>query len=192
MAHHLQTSVVLRGLAMYEYTKATPPGWKEYIHGYPLKLYLEELWLWIRTTDVPPDNIGPIAVGRLKGAAYRMVLKMRILRQNGTTLFTDEALATRAEILFPASPSVGLFRTIPATPSGLDMLIQILEESFGELEYDAEGATWIASSFSTEAVALSMITVQPPESDVRQRRARSWTSTTSQNSYLPGSCRTDF
>ena len=63
-----------RGIPLDEYTKATPPGWKPHMQDYSLRLYLEKLRLWLRTTDIgtgDPAKVGPTVVGRLRGAAYR-------------------------------------------------------------------------------------------------------------------------
>ena len=91
-----------RGIPLGEYTKATPPGWKPHMQDYSLRLYFEKLRLWIRTTDLGngPENqakIGPTVVGRLRGAAYRVVMKMRPPRQDGRILVGDEAISALAE-----------------------------------------------------------------------------------------------
>ena len=54
-----------RGIAMDEYTKNCPPGWQPHVANYPLKTYFEKLCLWLRTTDVAKEAIGPTVVGRL-------------------------------------------------------------------------------------------------------------------------------
>ena len=66
------------GPALDEYTKSVPPGWMPGIYGYPLKLYLEKFDLWKRQTNVTEDEIGVTMVGRLKGKAYRVAMKIRI------------------------------------------------------------------------------------------------------------------
>ena len=43
-------------------------------------------------TDVPSEVHGCLVVGRLKGAAYRIAMKVRVRRQDGTTLTSDEAV----------------------------------------------------------------------------------------------------
>ena len=100
--------------------------------SYPLKTYLEKLRLWLRTTDVAPHAIGPTIVGRLKGAAYRICMKIRLVRQNGDILLADEALAAMAE---PEDMNQGL----PATTSGLEAMIQTLKDAYGEEEQMLDG-----------------------------------------------------
>ena len=93
-----------RGIPLDEYTKATPPGWKPHMQDYSLRLYLEKLRLWLRTTDIgtgDPAKVGPTVVGRLRGAAYRVVMKMRIPRQDGRILVGDEAIAALTEAEIP-------------------------------------------------------------------------------------------
>ena len=95
-----------RGIPLGEYTKATPPGWKPHMSDYSLRPYLEKLRLWIRTTDLgqgDQSKIGPTVVGRLRGAAYRVVMKMRLPRQDGRVLVGDEAVAVPGSILMTGS-----------------------------------------------------------------------------------------
>ena len=74
----------VRGITLEDYTKACPPGWAPYMHNYPLKLYKEKLALWLRITDVEPAKLGPTVLGRIKGPAYRIIMKMRVPRQPST------------------------------------------------------------------------------------------------------------
>ena len=71
----------IRGLALEDYTKNTPPGWQAHMSNYPLKTYKEKLSLWMRTTDVQGEALGPTILGRIKGAAYRIIMKMKVPRQ---------------------------------------------------------------------------------------------------------------
>ena len=128
-----------RGIPLDEYTKATPPGWKPHMQDYSLRLYLEKLRLWLRTTDLGEGNyakIGPTVVGRLRGAAYRVVMKMRVPRQNGQILVGDEAIAALAEPEIQENYQAGQ-PYVQGTPSGMDMLIQILQENYGALELES-------------------------------------------------------
>ena len=87
-----------RGIPLDEYTKVTPPGWKPHMSDCSLRLYLENLRLWIRTTDIGDNTkIGPTVVGRLRGAAYRQFMKMRFPRQDGRVLAGDEDVAALNE-----------------------------------------------------------------------------------------------
>ena len=143
-----------RGIALEEYTKNTPPGWAPYMNNYSLKLYKEKLALWLRTTDVENEKLGPTIVGRIKGAAYRIIMKMRVPRQptpehpDGYYVTADAGVAALAQ---PAIPAVeGYWDAqqgiqvhgrpgFPATPSGVDMIIQTLEAQYGELQTDLKG-----------------------------------------------------
>ena len=66
----------VRGITLEDYTKTCPPGWAPYMHDYPLKLYKEKLALWLRITDIEESKLGPTVVGRIKGPAYRIIMKM--------------------------------------------------------------------------------------------------------------------
>ena len=128
-----------RGIPLDEFTKGCPPGWSPHLVQYPLKLYREKLRLWLRTTDVAEEAVGPTIVGRLKGAAYRLALKVRVPRQDGRTLVGDEALCALRE---PAQydPTTGA-ELLPGTQSGLQKFLELLEESFGEEEQDVQAAS---------------------------------------------------
>ena len=131
-----------RGVPLDEYTKATPPGWRPHMQDYSLHLYFAKLRLWIRTTDLGngPENqakIGPTVVGRLRGAAYRVVMKMRLPRQDGRVLVGDEAISALAENEIPENIQAGQ-PYVPGTPSGMDMIFQILQENYGALEHDVQ------------------------------------------------------
>ena len=76
----------VRGLPLEEFSRNVPPGWKPHQFNYPLRLYLEKLRLWLRTTDLDSGAVGPTVVGRLKGSAYRVAMKIRAHRQHGEVL----------------------------------------------------------------------------------------------------------
>ena len=101
-----------RGLPLDEYTRSCPPGWKPHMTNYPLRTFIEKLRLWKRQTELDEAVQGPVVVGRLKGAAYRIAMKIRVRRQNGFELMGDEAVAA------PAEPE--LVDSTPACRSGLE------------------------------------------------------------------------
>ena len=127
---------------MEDYTKSCPPGWQPYMHNYPLKLYKERLSLWLRITDVAEEKLGPIVLGRIKGSAYRLIMKIRLPRQPDAEhgwqphyLTADAAIAAPAQVATPAveawmddqgnhHPARPAFA---AQPSGVDMMLQILD-----------------------------------------------------------------
>ena len=65
------------------------------MRNYSLITYEEKLRLWMRMTDIPGDCQGSVVVGRLKGSAYRIAMKIRLKRQDGSTLYQDEAVKPR-------------------------------------------------------------------------------------------------
>ena len=87
----------VRGLPLEEFSKNVPPGWKPHQFNYPLRLYLEKLQLWLRTTELTAESVGPTVVGRLKGAAYRVAMKIRAHRQDGSMLVGVEAISAPRE-----------------------------------------------------------------------------------------------
>ena len=137
---------------MEDYTKSCPPGWQPYMHNYPLKTYREKLALWLRITDITEDKLGPTVLGRIKGSAYRLIMKMRVPRQptpehpNGYFLTEDAAVAAPAQPAIPATDAWqdgNVFHPArpgyPAMPSGMEMLLQVLDEQYGELATDLKG-----------------------------------------------------
>ena len=87
----------IRGLPLDEFSRSVPPGWRPHLSSYPLKDYKDKLKLWLRMTDVSLAQIGPTVVGRSKGAAYRVALKIRDRRQDGPILTLDDAIVAQAE-----------------------------------------------------------------------------------------------
>ena len=127
----------VRGLPLEEYSKSVPPGWKPHQHSYPLRLYLEKLRLWLRVVDMDQGAIGPTVVGRLKGAAYRVAMKIRSTRQDGTQLTGDAAVAAPAEAE-TRDPNTGEV-VQAASPSGLQLVLDALQAAYGEEEQDVQG-----------------------------------------------------
>ena len=127
----------VRGLPLEEYSKFVPPGWKPHQHSYPLRLYLEKLRLWLRVADMDQGAIGPTVVGRLKGAAYRVAMKVRSQRQDGTTLTGDAAVAAPAEPEV-TDPTTGVVLQ-EAVISGLQLVLNALQAAYGEEEQDVQG-----------------------------------------------------
>ena len=127
----------VRGLPLDEYSKSVPPGWKPHQHSYPLRLYLEKLRLWLRIADMDQGAIGPTVVGRLKGAAYRVAMKIRSTRQDGSQLTGDAAVSApaEAEVTDPQTNTV----VHEASLSGLQLVLNALQAAYGEEEQDVQG-----------------------------------------------------
>ena len=66
--------------------------------NYPLRLYVEKVKLWLLITDLDMSKIGPTIVGRLKGASYRLAMKITVPRQDGTILRGPDAVSAEAEV----------------------------------------------------------------------------------------------
>ena len=63
---------------------------RSHMHSYAVKLYIEKLELRRRTTGmVERCRIDPIIVGRHRGAAPRLVMQMKLQRQDGAILAGD-------------------------------------------------------------------------------------------------------
>ena len=121
----------LRGIPLDEYTRQCPPGWRPYVRNYTLNTYEEKLRLWMRMTDIPADCQGSVIVGRLKGSAYRIAMKIRLRRQDGTMLYQDEAVNAPAE-------AEDVNNALPATPSGLQQILADLRQAFGDDSQDLQ------------------------------------------------------
>ena len=121
----------LRGIPLDEYTRQCPPGWRPYVRSYSLITYEEKLRLWMRMTDIPGDCQGSVVVGRLKGSAYRIAMKIRLRRQDGSMLYQDEAVNAPAQA---EDPGQGL----EATPSGLQQILADLRTAFGDDSQDLQ------------------------------------------------------
>ena len=119
------------GLPLDQYTKACPPGWRLGLHDYPLKRYLDLLRLWYRLTDFDKEQVGPAVAGRLVGRPFTLATEMTITRQDGTVLQGDAALA-------PPGEEAGVGNTPPASPSGLNALIRLLQQNYGTESQDQQ------------------------------------------------------
>ena len=120
----MATVASVGGLPLDEFSKSTPPGWRNGLKDNTFRLYLEKLRLWNRMTDVAEGNKGVTIAGRLKGRAYKTALKLKIQRVREdpnnpgqlilATLTGDEAIAEPAseavvrpadgQVLLPAQP----------------------------------------------------------------------------------------
>ena len=61
-------------LALDNFTRATPPGWRPGIRRYPYKRLLQLMKLWWRQTDVDEARADITIAGRLRGAAFQFAL----------------------------------------------------------------------------------------------------------------------
>ena len=116
-----------QGLPLDQYTKTCPPGWRLGMAKYPLKRYIDLLRLWYRLTDFNNEQVGPAAAGRLSGRPFSLATEMTLQRQNGQVLVGDAALAFPGEQ--PGVDANGL--ALPATPSGLQRVMTVLQEKYG-------------------------------------------------------------
>jgi hypothetical protein len=134
MAHPVDT----RGLALDEYTKSCPPGWRPHMASYPLRTYVEKFELWMNMTDIQHHQIGSTMVGRLKEAAYRLAMKARITLQDGTVLLGSNAVIFPGEPAIEADAHAGVV-AVPRTSSGVETIFAILQAAYGDVEMDMQG-----------------------------------------------------
>ena len=80
--------------------------------------------------------------GRLKKGAYSLAVKLRLPRQNGTTVYGDEALSAMRE---PEIVDVNGIVTHAATPSGMQALLKALTDAYGI--HDQDELTIFLSNF---------------------------------------------
>ena len=137
-------------ISLDAYTKFCPPGWEPHLAWYPLKNYRENLDLWGHlitdpdTGRVPPMSyVGPLIIGRLRGSAKRLALKMTLTYP--TEAYPEVAAELRgttitgtAVIVFggiPENQSTGF----PGMPSGLVHMLYEFEAAYGRDAQDVSG-----------------------------------------------------
>ena len=86
-------------LSLEEFKKDTPPGWDPHLPNYLFRAYEEKFMLWkIMVRDVyQPHEIGPLVVGRLKNAANRLAMKIKMVFATGQVLEGPEAIGMAAQ-----------------------------------------------------------------------------------------------
>ena len=67
------------GMPLDAFNRGCPPGWRPGIQTYPFRRYMQLVRLWWRQTDVQEHQVGPIMVGRLRGAAFQLAMSLRQL-----------------------------------------------------------------------------------------------------------------
>ena len=98
-------------------------------------------------------QIGPTVVGRLKGAAYRIALKIRVKRQDGSILTLDDAIVAQAEpqVTDPLAGDV----QAEATVSGIQQTSMICKKPMVMRSKTCKEMLYSASSISIVATVLS-------------------------------------
>ena len=118
------------GLALENYTKSTPPGWRPGIAGYPFRLYVQRMRLWYRITELSSSACGPAAIGRLSGRPYSLILEtLRLTTQEGEVLQGDAALAFEGQAAIAAAPATADTPAVTAQPevlNGMEAMLQLL------------------------------------------------------------------
>ena len=118
------------GLAVENYTKSTPPGWRPGIAGYPFRLYVQRMRLWYRITELSSSACGPAAIGRLSGRPYSLILEtLRLTTQEGEVLLGDAALAFEGQSAIAAVPATADTPAVEAQPevlNGMEAMLQLL------------------------------------------------------------------
>ena len=143
-----------RHLALDEYTKFIPPGWEPHLSWYSLKNYRDNLELWGHLiaeddgTTPPMNTVGPLVIGRLKGAAKRLAMKISMeypqephslipANKRGTTI-TGIAAIVHERIPEEYDPNTGVM-ICRGMPSGLQLLLQQFDDAYGKDDQDISG-----------------------------------------------------
>lgn len=94
---------------MQEFRREIPPGWAPGDSSHPLKLYMEKLQLWYKTTALEDEVVGPMVAGRLHGRAAKVAMTLRVPRPDGAYDVGPEALSRLSvdEVLDPVTWSSG-------------------------------------------------------------------------------------
>ena len=59
-------------MALEEFTKFIPPGWRPGLRTYTFTDYMQKLRLWWSFCEVNETSVGPLVAARLKGQAFRL------------------------------------------------------------------------------------------------------------------------
>eukprot|EP00435_Cladocopium_sp_Y103_P056006 s391_g18.t1 len=121
-------------LPLQEFRREIPPGWSPGDTSYPLKLYMEKLQLWYKTTTLEDEVVGPMVAGRLHGRAAKVAMSLRVPRPDGSYDVGPEALSRLSvdEVVDPASGQV----IQQPIASGVQYLITALRQTFGQQDQD--------------------------------------------------------
>ena len=121
-------------LPLQEFRRDVPPGWQAGDPAYPLRLYLEKLQLWYRTTNLDDEIVGPMVAGRLHGRAAKVAMMLRVPRPDGGYDVGPEALA-RLSVDEVLDPNTGAVIQQPIA-SGVQYLLMALRSAFGQQDQD--------------------------------------------------------
>ena len=121
-------------LPLQEFRRDTPPGWAPGDPGYPLRLYLEKLQLWYKTTTAEDEVVGPLIAGRLHGRAAKVAMSLRIPRPDGQLDIGPDALSRLAvdEVVDPNTGAI----IQNHIASGVQYLMHALRQAFGQRDQD--------------------------------------------------------
>lgn len=121
-------------LPLQEFRREIPPGWAPGDSSYPLKLYMEKLQLWYKTTTLEDEVVGPMVAGRLHGRAAQVAMTLRVPRPDGAYDVGPEALSRLSvdEVLDPVTGAV----VQQPIASGVQYLITALRQTFGQQDQD--------------------------------------------------------
>ena len=121
-----------KGLALEDFSKTIPPGWKPHIRGYTFRKYMQKLRLWWRITDEDrEERIGPLIVSRLKSTPFTQAMSFSIRRQ-GVTYRGDEAVSLPAVEADPVNQ-------IQAEHSGIRQFLDMMKNLYELHDQDRVG-----------------------------------------------------
>ena len=121
-----------KGLALEDFSKTIPPGWKPLVRGYTFRKYMQKLRLWWRITDEDrEERIGPLIVSRLKSTPFRQAMSFTIVR-DGVTYRGDEAVSLPAVAEDQA-------RGVQAEHSGIRQFLDVMKGLYELHDQDRVG-----------------------------------------------------
>ena len=162
------------GLPLNVYNTKMPPGWKPGDPKHSFKAYEQLVRLWIRQTDLRPEQIGIAMIGRLYGQAFQLGLRIQRLRWDPVS--GETRLMAGDELLAQGSTTAGVDaagNNIPAQVHGGSVLLDELKAEYGQHIQE----TYTKEGISSKAPFLITATLlQELKSNVDIKRAAAFIS----------------
>ena len=147
-------------LPLQEFRRDVPPGWTPGDPAYPLRLYMEKLQLWYKTTNLEDEIVGPMVAGRLHGRAAKVAMALRVPRPDGGVDVGPDALSRLSvdEVVDPAGNVIQQH-----IASGVQFLLNSLRQAFGQQDQDLATASldrFFSLTRSNQKMTLSEYAVE--------------------------------
>ena len=138
---HLNPNTQITTLALQQYTKDIPPGWRP--RSYPIREYCDYLRVWHKLTKLDEEQIGAAITSRLYGAAWNVAMKLSITRNDGNGNDVEHVGIDAVSLLEsqPIYNQVNGQMLAPGYISGIRTLMEKLLDSFG---LDDQDQAWVA------------------------------------------------